>query len=79
MSTFTPNELTYPITPPAIDAAGLMMTYGEDVRGSSFDVAPDRDDVRWHIGPVEDLEASVVAGRCDALVAAGVRPIGVWL
>ncbi len=79
MSTFTPNELTYPITPPAIDAAGLMMTYGEAVRGSSFDVARDCDDVRRHIGPVEALEASVGAGRCDALVAAGVRPIGVWL
>ena len=79
MSTFTPNELTYPVTPPAIDAAGLTTTYGEAVRGSSFDVARERDDVLRHIGLVEALKASVGAERCDALVAAGVRPTGVWL
>ena len=79
MSTFTPNELTNPVTPPAIDAAALTTTYGEAVRGSSFDVAPERDDARRHIGLVEAPKASVGAGRCDALVAAGVRPAGAWL
>ena len=78
MSTFTPNELTCPVTPPAIDAAGLTTTCGEALRGSGFDLARDRDNVRRHIGP-EALKASVGAERCDALVATGVRPIGVWL
>jgi hypothetical protein len=79
MSTFTPNELTYPVTPPAIDAAGLTTTYRETVRGSSFDVARERDDVLRYIGLVEAPKASVGAERCDALMAAGVRPTGVWL
>jgi hypothetical protein len=79
MSTFTPNELTYPVTPPAIDATGLTTTYGQALRGSGFDLARDRDNVRRHIGLVEALKASVGAERCDALVETGVRPIGVWL
>ena len=79
MSTFTPNELTYPVTPPAIDAAGLTTTYGEAVRGSGFDVARERDDVLRHIGLVEALRVNVRAERCDALVATGVMPAGVWL
>ena len=79
MSTFTPNELTCPVTPPAIDAAGLTTTCGEAVRGSSFDLARDRDNVRRHIGLVEALKASAGAERCDALVETGVRPIVVWL
>jgi len=78
MSTFTPNELTYPVTPPAIDAVGLTTT-GVTVHGTGFDVARERDDVPRPIGLAEALEASVGAGRCDALVAAGVRPIGAWL
>ena len=79
MSTFTPNELTCPVTPPAIDAAGLTTTYGEAVRGSSFGVARERDDVLRYIGLVEAPKASVGAERCDALVAAGVMPAEVWL
>ncbi len=75
MSTFIPNELTYPFTPPAIDAAGLTTTYGEALRGSGFGVAPERDDVLRHIG----LKASVGAERCDALVETGAMPTGVWL
>jgi ABC-type Na+ transport system ATPase subunit NatA len=41
MSTFTPNELTLPVTPPAIEAAVLTNAYGEveAVRGVSFTVA----------------------------------------
>jgi hypothetical protein len=59
MSTLTPNELTYPVTAPAIDdAARLTTTYGEALRGSSFDVARERDDVRRHIGLVEAPKAS---------------------
>ena len=53
MSTFTPNELTCPVTPPAIDAAGLTTTCGEAARGSSFVVARERDDVLRYIGLVE--------------------------
>lgn len=78
MSMFTRNEFTYPVTPPAIDAARLTTTYGEAVRGS-FDVAGERDDVRRHIGLVEALRVNVRAERCDALVAAGVMSAGVWL
>ena len=64
MSTLTPNELTYPVTPPAIDAAaGLTTTYGEVVRVSSLDVARERDDVRRHIGLVEAPKASARADR----------------
>ncbi len=38
MSTFTPNELTYPFTTPAIQVAGLTKTCGEAeaVCGVSF-------------------------------------------
>jgi hypothetical protein len=79
MSTFTPNELAYRVTPPAIDAAGLTTTYGEARLGSGFDLARDRGNVRRHIGLVEAFKASVGAERCDALAAAGVRPTGVWL
>ena len=79
MSMFTRNEFTYPVTPPAIDAARLTTTYGEAVRGSGFDVAGERDDVRRHIGLVEALRVNVRAERCDALVAAGVMSAGVWL
>ena len=64
MSTFTPNELTYPVTPPAIDAAGLTTTYGEAVRGITLTVAR---------GAVESAEEG------DAQVATGVRPAGVRL
>jgi ABC-type Na+ transport system ATPase subunit NatA len=40
MSTFAPNELTHPLTPPAIDVAGLTNAYGEveAVGGVSFTV-----------------------------------------
>lgn len=79
MSTFTPNELTCPVTPPAIDAAGLTTTCGEAFRGSSFVIARERDDVLRYIGLVEAPKASGGAERCDALMAAGVRPAGVWL
>ena len=79
MSTFTPNELTCPVTPPAIDAAGLTTTCGEAVRGNSFDVARERGDVLRYIGLAGALKASAGAERCDALVAAGVRPAGIWL
>ncbi len=79
MSTFTPDELAYLVTPPAIDAAGLTTTCGQAVRGSSFDVARERDDVRRYIGLVDAPKTSVGAERCDALMAAGVRPTGVWL
>ena len=79
MSTFTANELTYPVTLPAIDAAGLTTTYGEAIRGSGFDAPRERDDARRHIGLVEALKASAGAECCDALVATGVRPTGVWL
>ncbi len=62
-------------------------------RVSGFDVAGERDDVRRHIGLIEALKASVgaelvaaqfgtvaaAAGGCDALVAGGVMPTGVWL
>jgi hypothetical protein len=79
MSTFTPNELTCPVIPPAIDAAGHTTTCGEAVRGSSFDVARERDDVLRYIGLAGAPEASAGAERCDALIAAGVGPTGVWL
>ena len=79
MSMFTRNELTYPVPPPAIDAARLTTTYGEAVRGSGFDVAREPDDVGPHVGLVEALRANVRAERCDALVATGVMPAGVWL
>jgi hypothetical protein len=79
MSTFTPNELTYPVTPPAIDAAGLITTYGEAVRGNGFGVARERGDALRYIGFADALKASVGAERCDALMAAGVMPAGVWL
>jgi hypothetical protein len=79
MTTFTPNELTYPVTLPAIDAAGLTTTYGEAIRGSGFDAAREHDDARRRIGLAETLKASAGAERCDALVATGVRPTGVWL
>jgi hypothetical protein len=79
MSLFTPNELTYPATPPAIDAGRLTTTSGEAVRGSGFDVAREPDDVRPHVGLVEALRVNVRAERCDALVATGVMPAGVRL
>ena len=40
MSTFTPNELTYPFIPPAIEAARLTTTYGKTVRESGVGVTP---------------------------------------
>jgi hypothetical protein len=67
MSTFTPNELTYPFTPPAIpftppaiEVAGLTKTYGEveAVRGVSFTVA--RGEVFGFLGPDDPYQA---AGR----------------
>ena len=79
MSMFARNELTYPVTSPATDAARLTTTYGEAVRGSGVDVARERDDVHRHIGLVEALRVNVKAERCDALVATGVMPAGVWL
>ena len=79
MSTFTPNELTYPVTPSAIDAVGLTTTYGAASRGSGFDLARDRGNVRRHIGLIGALTASVRAETCGALVATSVRQIGVWL
>jgi hypothetical protein len=79
MSTLTPEELTCPVTRPAIDAAGLTTTCGESVRGSSFVVARERDDVLRYIGLAGAPKASAGAERCDALMAAGVRPAGVWL
>jgi len=51
MSTVTPNELTSPFTPPAIEVAGLSKTYGEveAVRGVSFTVP--RGEVFGFLGP----------------------------
>ena len=79
MGMFARNELAYPVTSPATGAARLTATYGEAVRGSGVDVARERDDVRRHIGLVEALRVNVRAERCDALVATGVMPAGVWL
>jgi ABC-type multidrug transport system ATPase subunit len=51
MSTFTPNELTHPFTPPANEVAGLTNAYGEveAVGGVSFTVA--RGEVVGFLGP----------------------------
>ena len=51
MSTFAPNELTHPLTPPAIDVAGLTNAYGEveAVGGVSFTVV--RGEVVGFLGP----------------------------
>ena len=51
MSTFTPNELTHPRTPPAIEVAGLTNAYGEveAVGGVSLTVA--RGEVVGFLGP----------------------------
>ncbi len=51
MSTFTPDEPTYPVTPAAIEVAGLTKAYGkvEAVHGVSFTVA--RGEVFGFLGP----------------------------